>query len=187
MQMTAVRDHGGPAVPITTPVQVRWMIRRDFTQVIDVEVDCFGNDGFTEQDISKMMLQKNTIGLVACISDDVVGYSIYQTVGSDLEIVSIAVHPDYQRQGVGTQLIAKIYEKLWKKHNRLVVVVNEHFVGAQIFFSSLEFIAGKILKGYFAMKGEDGYEFVLLPGWNEDLKQINLWSASEVIKRRSGK
>lgn len=187
MQMTATRGHGGPAVPITTPVHVRWLLKRDVTQVIEVEVGCFGGDGYSERDIENLMGQHEpkTIGLVACLGDDIVGYSIYQTVGTDLSVVSIAVHPEYQRKGIGTQLIAKIYANFWKKHDRLTAVVNEHFTGAHMFFSKVGFIAAGVLRGYFAMAGEDGYEFVLRSGWNEDLKQINLWSSTEAIRKGS--
>lgn len=137
----------------------RWMIRRDYPEVLEIERDSFSNP-WSEDDYIHALRQRNCIGRVVESGDRVVGSMVYTIFKRRARLVSIAVHPDFRRHGVGRLLVGKIAMMLRPPRERVVVDVRESNLGAQLFFRNLGFSATKLIRGYYADTGEDGIRMV---------------------------
>ena len=63
----------------------------------------------------KELLEQESTNLMAVINtaeNEVVGYCLYQIVFEQAEILRIGTHPDYQRQGIASQLFATLNNEL---------------------------------------------------------------------------
>ena len=66
-----------------------------------------------EQDSISMLLVYGAEGR----ADKVIGYCLYQVLFEQAEILRIGTHPDYQRQGIASQIFAKLNAEL--KNNQV--------------------------------------------------------------------
>jgi len=138
-------------------VHIRWMIRRDMSEVLDIEADSF-EFPWSEEDFIRCLRQRNCIGMVAEYDDRVVGFMVYELNRTRLHILNFAVAPDCRRRGVGTQMIAKLSGKLSAgRRTRLVLEVRETNLPAQLFFRHSRFRAVSVLRGYYEDTPEDAY------------------------------
>ncbi len=138
-------------------VHIRWMIRRDMADVLDIE-----NDGFefpwSEDDFIRCLRQRNCIGMVAEQEDRVVGFMIYELHKSRLHLLNLAVSKDYRRRGVGAQMMAKLTAKLsTQRRTRILLEVRETNLSAQVFFRALGFRAVSVLRDFYDDTTEDAY------------------------------
>jgi ribosomal-protein-alanine N-acetyltransferase len=138
-------------------VHIRWMIRRDMADALDIE-----NDGFefpwSEDDFIRCLRQRNCIGMVAEQEDRVVGFMIYELHKSRLHLLNLAVSKDYRRRGVGAQMMAKLTAKLsTQRRTRILLEVRETNLSAQVFFRALGFRAVSVLRDFYDDTTEDAY------------------------------
>lgn len=139
-------------------VHIRWMVRRDLPEVLAIERECF-EFAWNEEDFLKCLRQRNCIGMVAEHDGRVVGFMIYELPKNRIHLLNVATLSAYRRQGVGTQMIAKLIAKLGnQRRNRLVLEVRETNLHAQLFLRSLGFRATEILKGFYEEAQEDAYQ-----------------------------
>src|SRR4030042_3656949 len=92
-------------------VHIRWMIRRDMAEVLDIESEGFEYP-WCEDDFIRCLRQRNCIGMVAEHEDRVVGFMVYELHKARIHVLNFAVADDYRRRGVGSQMIAKLIAKL---------------------------------------------------------------------------
>ena len=138
-------------------VHIRWMIRRDMPEVLRAEADSF-DQSWTEDDFLRCLRQRNCIGMVAECGEKVVGFMIYELHKSKLHVMNFAVAPAYRRLGIGGQMIAKLISKLSNhRRTRITLAVRERNLAAQLFFRKQDFMALKVLRGYYEDSGEDAY------------------------------
>jgi ribosomal-protein-alanine N-acetyltransferase len=139
-------------------VHIRWMIRRDMSEVLSIEKGSFSKP-WQEEDFLTCLRNRNVIGMVAEIREQVVGYMIHELHNNHLTIVNFAVDPDRRRQAIGSQMIAKLVSKL-ASHRRtgINLVVRETNVDMQLFLRNQGFRATKVLRSYYDDSGEAGYE-----------------------------
>jgi ribosomal-protein-alanine N-acetyltransferase len=122
-------------------IHVRWMIRRDMTEVIGIERE-----------------QRNCIGMVAELADSVVAFMIYELHRSRLHMLNFAVMRSHRRLGIGTQMMSKLVGKLSpERRARIALEVRETNLAAQLFFRSLGFRAVSVLKDFYQDSTEDAY------------------------------
>jgi ribosomal-protein-alanine N-acetyltransferase len=138
-------------------VHIRWMIRRDMPEVLQIEQDSF-DFSWTEEDFLRCLRQRNCIGMVAEHGEKVVGFMIYELHKNKLHILNFAVCPSHRRIGIGRQMIAKLIGKLSShRRTRITLAVRETNLTAQLFFQKQEFKAVKVLRNYYEDSGEDAY------------------------------
>ena len=138
-------------------INLRWMIRRDMPEVLEIERGSF-EFAWIEEDFLNCMRQRNYIGMVAEHNERVVGFMIYELHKTKLRVLNFAVHPDCRRYGVGSQMVAKLVSKLsLKGRSRIVLEVRETNLPAQFFFRSLEFQATTVLRNFYEDSAEDAY------------------------------
>ena len=78
-------------------VHIRWMIRRDMAEVLEIEQDGF-EFPWIEEDFLRCLRQRNCIGMVAEHGERVVGFMIYELHKTRLHILNFAVASDVRRQ-----------------------------------------------------------------------------------------
>lgn len=145
---------------IENGVSVRWLIRRDMPTVLDIESKSF-EFPWSEEEFIRCMRQRNCIGMVAEIGDQVVGFMIYELHKNRIHLLSFAVHPEYRRQCVGQSMIEKLVMKLeCQRRNRIMAEVRETNLDAQLFFKSMGFKAESVLRGFYEDTPEDAYLMV---------------------------
>jgi ribosomal-protein-alanine N-acetyltransferase len=138
-------------------VHIRWMIRRDMPEVLQIEQDSF-DYSWTEEDFLRCLRQRNCIGMVAEHGDKVVGFMIYELHKNKLHILNFAVCPSYRRSAMGSQMIAKLIGKLSShRRTRITLAIRETNLVAQMFFRAQDFRATKVLRNYYEDSGEDAY------------------------------
>ena len=99
-------SHSKPEIRI----HIRWMIRRDMAEVIAIEKESF-EFPWSEDDFIRCLRQRNCIGMVAEMDDQVVGFMIYELHKNRLHILNFAVADRYRRLGIGTQMVSKLAGK----------------------------------------------------------------------------
>ena len=138
-------------------VHIRWMIRRDMPEVLDIEKGSF-EFPWCEDDFIRCLRQRNCIGMVAEHDDQVVGFMIYELHKTRLHVLNFAVDPDYRRQLVGLQMIEKLASKLSsQRRTRISLEVRETNLDAQLFFKENGFVATAVLRDFYDDSTEDAY------------------------------
>ncbi len=138
-------------------VHIRWMIRRDMAEVLQIDQESFAYP-WSEEDFLRCLRQRNCIGMVAEQGEKVVGFMIYELHKTKLHILNFAVHPLYRRRGVGAQMVAKLISKLSShRRTRITLEVRETNLPGQLFFKTQGFVALKVLRAYYDDTGEDAY------------------------------
>lgn len=140
-----------------TTTQVRWLIRRDMHDVLMIERASFP-DPWTEADFLSALRQRNCIGMVAERDGVIVGHMIYTLHDSRMDLLNLAVLPDCRRLGVGRAMIDRLIDKLSQyRRKRITLKIIESNLQGQLFFRSMGFRAGRVLRGWYDTTGEDAY------------------------------
>lgn len=138
-------------------IHIRWMIRRDMPEVLQAEQLSF-DYAWTEEDFVRCLRQRNCIGMVAENGDKVIGYMVYELHKNKLHFLNFVVHPYWRRRGIGAQMVAKLIGKLSShRRTRITLEVRETNLVAQLFFSSQEFRAVRVLRNFYEDSGEDAF------------------------------
>jgi ribosomal-protein-alanine N-acetyltransferase len=138
-------------------VHIRWMIRRDMADVLEIENASF-EFPWSEEDFIRCLRQRNCIGMVAEHDDKVVGFMIYELHKTRLHILNFAVGVAWRRQGVASQMVAKLIGKLSvQRRTRITLEVRETNLAAQLFFRTQNFRAVSVLRGFYEDTPEDAY------------------------------
>ena len=79
-----------------------------------IEAQIQSQDAWNDQALSELLMQ-DSINLMVVMStdtDELVGYCLYQVVFEQAEILRIGTHPDYQRQGIASQVFLQLHKWL---------------------------------------------------------------------------
>ncbi len=156
-------------------VHIRWMIRRDMPEVLDIERESFEFPWF-EEDFIRCLRQRNCIGMVAEHGERIVGFMIYELHKTRLHILNFAVDAGTRHRGVGRQMAEKLTGKLSnQRRTRITLEVRETNLPAQLFFKNAGFRATSVLRAYYEDSPEDAYlmQFRHLPDEIEQVIPIN--------------
>ena len=141
-------------------VHIRWMIRRDMPQVLDIEKGAF-EFPWSEDEFVRCLRRRNCIGMVAegsYGSGRVLGFMIYELHKTRLHILNFAVAAEARRHGVGSQMVDKLIGKLSsQRRTRLSLEVRETNLAAQLFFKQSGFRATSVLRDFYDDSPEDAY------------------------------
>ncbi len=138
-------------------VHIRWMIRRDMPEVLDIEQSSFEFPWF-EEDFIRCLRQRNCIGMVAEHGERVVGFMIYELHKTRLHILNFAVSENSRHRSIGHQMAEKLISKLSsQRRTRVSLEVRETNLQAQLFFKSVGFRATSVLRSFYEDSPEDAY------------------------------
>lgn len=138
-------------------VHIRWMIRRDMSEVLTIERESFEFPWF-EEDFIRCLRQRNCIGMVAEHGERVVGFMIYELHKTRLHILNFAVAKGMRNRGIGRQMADKLASKLSsQRRTKITLEVRETNLPAQLFFKKVGFRATTVLRSYYEDSPEDAY------------------------------
>ena len=138
-------------------IHIRWMIRRDMPEVLDIERESFEFPWF-EEDFIRCLRQRNCIGMVAEHGEHVVGFMIYELHKTRLHILNFAVAANLRHRSIGRQMAEKLVSKLSSQRRTLISLeVRETNLPAQMFFKGVGFRATNVLREYYEDSPEDAY------------------------------
>lgn len=142
---------------IANRTQIRWLIRRDMDEVLQIERSSF-QFAWTEEEFLCCLRQRNCIGTVAELDHRIVGFMIYELHKSMLRILNFAVGTEFRRCGIGCQMVQRLVDKLSQQRRREIVLeVRETNLPAQLFFASSGFRAVTVLRNHYDDTCEDAY------------------------------
>ncbi|MFK7819565.1 MAG: ribosomal protein S18-alanine N-acetyltransferase [Planctomycetaceae bacterium] len=147
----------GPRPDQQVRVQIRWLIRRDMPEVLEIERESF-EFAWTEEEFLCCLRQRNCIGMVAELDHQIVGFMIYELHKSRLRILNFAVAPSGRRMQIGSQMVGRLIDKLSQQRRKEIILeVRETNVAAQLFFKKRGFMALQVLRNHYEDTAEDAY------------------------------
>lgn len=88
----------------------------------------------------------------------ILGFMIYELHKSRLHILNFAVANEARKQGVGSQMVLRLVDKLsQQRRNEILLEVRESNLDAQLFFKKQGFKAVCVLRRHFDDTEEDAY------------------------------
>ena len=133
-------------------VHIRWMVRPDMSEVLNIEKVSFIHP-WSEEDFIRCLRQRNCIGMVAEYDKRVAGFMIYDLHKNKLHVLNFAVAENFRRKTVGHQMVSKLQGKLSKqRRNRLSLEIEERNLAGLQFFKSQGFIATGIRENMITMQ-----------------------------------
>lgn len=142
-------------------VHIRWMIRRDMPEVMNIEAECFGDHAWDEDDFIRALRQRNCIGMVAEHDNKIVGFMIYELAKDYIHILDFAVDEGSRRRGVGKAMTKKLSSKLsQQRRKRIVLEIRETNLSAQKFFGVMGYRATRVESGFYDDCDDDAYVMV---------------------------
>lgn len=128
---------------------VRWLIRRDMPEVLDIERQSF-EFPWTEQDFLNYLRQRNVIGMVAECNHRIIGFMVYELHKRILNIINFAVDPEFRREGVGSMMVEKLIDKLsQQRRQQLTLTIRLGNSEGQTFFRKCGFVPEEVLLHHF--------------------------------------
>ena len=91
------------------------------SQIADLERLCF-NDPWSENSIASELNNKLSHWLVALDGEKVIAYVGSQTVLGETDMMNIAVHPDYRKRGIATELIQELINALNERNSHSLML-----------------------------------------------------------------
>lgn len=154
----------------STMFKVRWMIRRDMKEVLEIENLSFEMP-WTEEEFIRCLRRRTCIGMVAEVEERVVGYMVYDLHKTSLELLTIAVDPDFRRSGIGAGMLDKLKAKLsLNRRTRIACEVSEENIDAHLWLRSCGFRATGVVRNAYETCDADAYKFVFR---HSDLVPVN--------------
>jgi len=96
---------------------------RDFARICALDQLCFPSEiAYTPEEIAAALSQPRTICIVSEQSDEVIGFILLQYRRSAGHIITIDLHPDIRRRGIGGRLMELAEQRLVNCDVRRVVL-----------------------------------------------------------------
>lgn len=145
--------------PAAVPMRTRYMIRRDLLEVLDIEQQS-SDRPLCKTDLRTLLRQRNIVGWVAEVPGNgrVVAFMIYRLEKTYLDLLHLAVHPEFRRRGIGRRLIECLFGKLGGNRCRLRAAVPDSQLAMHLFLAAMGFWACGVTRGGF--DDRDSYDFV---------------------------
>ena len=125
------------------------------SQVAELEKICF-SDPWSEKSIASELTNPLSLWLVAVEGEKVAGYVGSQSVMGESDMMNVAVHPDFRRQGVAEKLVLELVVALAKNDNHcLTLEVRASNVSAISLYEKLGFAQVGLRKNYYRNPKED--------------------------------
>ena len=132
-------------------VEIRELVEQDLNQVEEIENLCFIAPWKKEDILRELRYNEFSTLYVAEINNKVVGYVDFWITFDSATICQIAVHPDYQRQNIGSRLLHEVFKDCYaKKVLTITLEVRESNVKGINFYTKYGFDQYMIKPHYYS-------------------------------------
>ncbi len=115
-------------------IDYRAMEKSHISGMVEIEKACF-NSGFAEKTFLRELENKIAHYIVALCGDMVVGYGGIWNICGEADIIDIATHPSFRRQGVAQGIIERLVEFCRKSGcEKITLEVRESNLAAQALY-----------------------------------------------------
>ena len=144
-------------------------LQQTMEAVANIESLVQPQDAWTYKTLVEMLEQDSMHMLIVYKQEDkadnnkVVSYCLYQVVFEQAEILRIGTHPDYQRQGIASQIFAKLNEEL--KNNQvesLLLEVRADNAPAIALYEQQAFAVIHKRKGYYKVPHQPAIDALIM-------------------------
>ena len=136
-------------------MNIEQMTAAHVPQVAQLEKICF-HDPWSENSVASELTNPLSFWLVALDGDRVAGYVGSQSVMGESDMMNVAVHPDFRRQGIAEKLVVRLVEELKVRGNHsLMLEVRVSNEPARKLYEKLGFIQVGLRKNYYRNPKED--------------------------------
>ncbi|MBB3107927.1 ribosomal-protein-alanine N-acetyltransferase [Psychrobacter luti] len=126
-------------------------------------------DAWTYQTLVEMVEQDSMHMLIVYKREDkadtekVIGYCLYQSLFEQAEILRIGTHPDYQRQGIASQIFAKLNAELMiNQVESLLLEVRADNFAAIALYEQQGFAVIHTRKGYYQVPHQPAIDALIM-------------------------
>lgn len=137
--------------------------------VANIEALVQPHDAWTERTLAEMLAQDSMHMLIVYKQEDkadnnkVIGYCLYQVIFEQAEILRIGTHPDYQRQGIASQVIDKLHEALQSNQvENLLLEVRADNHAAIALYEKQAFAVIHRRKGYYKSPNQSAVDALIM-------------------------
>lgn len=125
-------------------------------QIAQLERECF-SDPWSQNSIASELENPLSYWLVAMAGNVVAGYVGSQTVLGESDMMNLAVHPEFRRQGVARDLVLALIDGLKQRGSHcLTLEVRASNAPARKLYEKLGFVQVGIRPNYYQHPREDG-------------------------------
>lgn len=146
------------------PVETQNLIQA----VANIEAIVQPQDAWSHQTLLELLEQDSINMLVVYAQDksaksNVIGYCLYQMVFEQAEILRIGTHPDYQRQGIASQIIDKLHKVLQSNQvENLLLEVRADNHAAIALYEKQAFAVIHRRKGYYQSPNQSAVDALIM-------------------------
>ena len=145
-------------------IEIKNMTAAHVPQIAQIEKLCF-SDPWSGNSVASELENRLSLWLVALDGDTVAGYVGSQSVLDEADMMNIAVHPDYRRQGIGRDLVLALADALKEKGIRgLMLEVRQSNAPAIALYESLGFAQVGLRPNYYRNPKENA--LILRKEWS---------------------
>ncbi len=146
-------------------IEIHKMTEKHVPQIAQLEKLCF-SDPWDERSVASELRNPLSLWLVALEGETVAGYIGSQTVCNETDMMNVAVHPDYRRQGIAQMLVEELIEKLKEQGSHwLMLEVRASNEAARSLYDKLGFTQVGLRKSYYHNPKEDA--LILRKEWQK--------------------
>lgn len=145
-------------------IKIETMKAQHVPQIAALEKLCF-SDPWSEKSVGDELNNDLSYWLVALNGETVVGYVGSQSVLGAADMMNIAVHPDWRRQGIAEKMITALVAGLQEKNvHSLMLEVRASNDPARLLYEKLGFRQAGRRPGYYRNPREDA--LILRKEWS---------------------
>ena len=139
--------------------------------VSDIEAEIQSQDAWNDQALSELLMQDSIDMLIVygpekterAKEKKVIGYCLHQVVFEQAEILRIGTHPDYQRQGIASQVFCQLHKWLVESQvESLLLEVRADNAAAIALYEQQGFTVIHRRKGYYQQPNQPAIDALIM-------------------------